>query len=200
MQKKGSFLFDLVAKFFLVIFLCATHAKLFYWLDPVFIDEEMQKFSFAIFNEKTIQSIAFAFLFGLMTVYILDNRKESPLFKYFVIAIALLDGMAVQWLFNENFKDYWKVAFASTHYTIYTIFIILMFGFTKQKKDASKNQIKSIVENKSFSPNSVRLNNYEKVAAMLQENANANAKEIAKDLHINPSTVYRIIKKIEGDE
>lgn len=187
---KNNNLFDIIGKSLLAVFLLNTHAKLFYWLDPIFEKDVMQKFSYLEYNEKTIQALVFGFLFGSITVYILERRKNSPLFVWFVIIIALLDGFAVNWLYNENYTDYWKIAFASTHYTLYTIFIILMYGFAGSEKKMQKTDYK------------IRANannaNDAKVLQMLKDDLNP--KQISEELNINLSTVYRIKKRYENEQ
>lgn len=181
---------EIFGKSLLAIFLFATHAKLFYWLDPDFTLGDMVYFSYLRLTEKTIQAMVFGLLFGLMTVFVLQNRRESILFKGFVISIAILDGLAVNYLYNENFLTYWKIGFASTHYTLYTIFIILMYGF------ASRNEKKANAKNNANAQNAKGKNDA-KVLQMQKDGKEH--QEIAEALNINLSTVYRIIKKYENE-
>lgn len=184
---KGAF--DFIARIMLSIFLTATHAKLFYWLDPIFIDEEMQKFSFTNINEKTLQAMIFAFLFGIMTVYVLERKKTSPLFLYFVISIALLDGIIVQLQFNIEIKGEFRMIFASIHYSLYTVFIILMFGFSGNKEKQQKKHSNITFQKQSNS----RGKNNADVIKMLEDGKTI--PEISEIIGLNKSTVYRIKNK-----
>jgi len=125
--------FDYIGYTLLAIFLFGTHAKLFYWLQPAFSNEIYQQFSWQVFNEQTIQAAISGLLFGLMTVYIIARKQANPLYRIFVIAIAIFDGLVVFYLNEGDLDASYKMLFASIHYSLYTMFIILMFGYPDKK-------------------------------------------------------------------
>lgn len=187
-DKTGGFI-----KALLAAFLIATHAKLLYWIDPIYEGDDMIRFSYLDINEKTVQAMVLAFLFGSITVYILTKIEQSNLFKVFVVTIAILDGLVVQLLYNDLFPEMLKVVFVSSHYTIYTIFIILVIGLNGRKKEAGAN-CANAMQMQSTAPTAKNAN-IERIKQLKEEGKEPN--EIARELQINPSTVYRNIKKIE---
>jgi len=191
----------------LAIFLFSTHAKLFYWLKPDWSEaKEIIPFSFLRFTENTVQACIFGLLFGVMTVFILKKRKYSPLFKTFVICIAILDGLVVQYLYNEIITDKARIIFASTHYMIYSIFIVLMFGFTGDKKETLLNQQENKTELQEIGRNETekeskeiqyRSKNDEKVMDLLH--SGLDPKQVADALNMNKSSIYRIKNKYDNE-
>ena len=188
-------LFDFIGLSLLAIFLFSTHAKLFYWLQPEFHNEIMQEFSWLKFNEKTLQAEISGLLFGLITVYIFARKNNSGIFKVFVIVVAFLDGIAVFYLNEGDILPYYKMFFASIHYAIYVIFIILMFGFGKNKDDgisriSEKKERISRISN--FTNDEISL----KISEMIRNKIPGN--EISRVMNISEATVSRIKKQIEN--
>ncbi len=130
-------------------------------------------------------------LFGLITVYIFARKKGNQLFKVFVIAVALLDGIAVFYLNEGDLLPYYKMLFASIHYAIYVIFIILMFGFGRNEKKKKQSDISPILHHEivnKFHPTSDN-----EITKLLQ--SGKSGKEIAKQFKISESKVSRIKKR-----
>lgn len=199
-------LFDYFGLILLAIFLFSTHAKLFYWLQPSFAKGQMIDFSWQIWDEHTIQSMIYGALFGLMTVYIIARRKESPLYKYFIIAIALLDGLVVFYLYEGDIEPFFKMAFASIHYAIYTVFIILMFGFAGKQKITNGANIKMYLDKKHISvAKAIKKDTMEVAGLSIDEGVitllqqGLKQSEICKQLGLKPYQVTRIKQKYKSN-
>lgn len=198
-MKERISVFDIFGYLLLAVFLFSTHTKLFYWLDPSeqFIDGFMQMkiFSWQTFDEKSIQAMIYGALFGLMTVYIIAKRRGSKLYAIFIIVVAILDGMVVLWLYEIDFPPKYRMLFATIHYTIYTMFIILMFGF-KSSENANTIAAKNIKKvAKRMQNNDIAIPDIEKRVITMLMDSNMNQSEIAKSLNLKPYQITRIKAK-----
>lgn len=197
----------------LAIFLIAIHTQLMYWLQPDFIDGKGIEFSWLRITEKTFQAELFGALFGMITVIVISAKKANAFYKIFVITVAILDGAAVFYANEADLLPEIKMLFASVHYSVYTLFIILVYGLIpKKRKEIASNEINNISEianklreaenydrermseilmpGKDFNPDTLEYKIEKGFAAGMKGN------EIAKELGISESKVSRIKNKL----
>lgn len=185
-------IFDYFGYTLLAVFLFGTHAKMFYWLQPSFDSNgNFIPFSWLQVDEKILQAEISGLLFGLMTVYIIVRKKLNPMYRIFVIAIAIFDGLVVFYLNEGDIQPATRMLLASIHYAAYTVFIILMFGYPDRKIAPEDSKLQPKIAARKVKSNA--RNNLQEIIAL--KNEGKKGSEIAKILGISESTVSRALKR-----
>jgi len=191
---------------FIAIFLFATHSKFLFILEP---EKEIALFSFFGIDFKKYIPYIFGAAFGIVTAILIGlMQKNDKLFWHFAITIAVFEMIGI-FLYNntEIVKNIWKW-FASSYYALYSGFIVFMYAYISHTdNDRCKidelqefeNLIAPLIEkNLQENANDLHLQKDAKETRkekILQMSETMKPTEIAKELGVNQSTVYRILKK-----
>lgn len=205
-MKKTLYYFGLIC---IAIFIFSIHAKYLHFLVP---GSESDLFVFFGIDFKIYLPYVWGFAFGVVTAIIISLLQRSDsLFWLFVFAVAILEFIGVFLFSNTEIDEKHFKVYSSIYYGIYTGFIVLMYAYIKPKQEnLHENANENLRKNKNKNakgnmpiyenppPPPPKKNNETEVWKLLSENKTP--KEIAEELNINLSTVYRIKKNLENEQ
>lgn len=180
----------------IAIWLFILHSAFAYSLNPIFLAGEFFKDLFALQNGYDLK-IYFPYVFGAVFAIAIAAmmaliRKSDKHFWKFAHSVALMELIGMVMLCFPDHGDKWAII-SAVYYGIYSYLVIIFYAYAKEDIAESQKVAVAKVARQNANATRTRNKNDEKVMQLNKEGASP--LDIAAQLSINKSTVYRIINK-----